>query len=368
MRAANCSITTEDFQMALASPGVQVTSMVFQAISLLTFILGVPGNGLVIWVLGTRLKLTETTVLFLNLSLADLFYLLFIPLRVTYAARHIDWPFGILLCKTDFFLSFLNMYASVFLLAAISMDRCLLVAWPMWYRRYRSMRNSTVVCLVMWMMAISLSAPYLFFADNRTLFNQSICFINYAPEEDEVEAKSLRQWREPTMIVVRFVFAFFIPVVVIVACYTLIGLRVSKMRFTNQARVYRITSLTVLVFFVNWSPYQLFSLASLLRYREPVCLFHPSVFVGYPVVYAFAYVNSCVNPILYVFVGGGFTRKLTQPIAAIFERAFNEELLSSSRRGPRRGTVLQPNFSTLKRGASLPSISCNENPDYGEGI
>ncbi|XP_078506743.1 chemerin-like receptor 2 [Lissotriton helveticus] len=360
----NCSVTIEDFERTVASGGVKATSAIFQTISVLTFILGVPGNGLVLWVLGVRLKMTETTILFLNLSVADFFYLLIVPLRVTYAARHFDWPFGGPLCKTDFFLSFLNMYASVFFLASVSLDRCLLVGWPMWYRRHRSMQTSVRVCFVIWMLAISLSAPYLFFADNQRLFNQSICFINYAPEEHKVGETHLREWREPTMIAVRFVFAFCIPVTIIIACYTHIGLRVRKMRLTNQNRVYRIAVLAVVMFFINWTPYQLFSLASLLRYAKPTCLFHPSVFLGYPVVYAFAYVNSCVNPILYVFVGGGFTRKLAQSLPAIFERAFNEELLSSSRRGTRKSPKLQPRSTQLKREATLPSVS--QNPAYSE--
>ncbi|XP_069089197.1 chemerin-like receptor 1 [Pleurodeles waltl] len=366
MHATNCSVTTEDFAKTVASLGVKATSGIFQTISVLTFILGVPGNGLVLWVLGVRMKLTETTILFLNLSIADFFYLLIVPLRITYAARQFAWPFGEALCKIDFFLAFLNMYASVFFLASVSLDRCLLVGWPMWYRRHRSMQTSVKVCSVVWLMSISLSAPYLFFADNQTLFNQSICFINYAPEEDKVGETGLREWREPTMIAVRFVFAFCIPVTIIIACYTHIGLRVRKMRLTNQSRVYRITVLTVLMFFINWTPYQLFSLGGLLLYAKPTCLFHPSVFLGYPVVYAFAYVNSCVNPILYVFVGGGFTRKLAQSLPAIFERAFNEELLSTSRRGTRKSPKLQPRSTQLKREATLPSISQKENPAYSE--
>ncbi|XP_030046203.1 G-protein coupled receptor 1 [Microcaecilia unicolor] len=323
MVLANCSINTKDFLLHWIK-AVLRSSFAFQAISILTFILGVPGNGLVLWMLGFRLPLTETTVFFLNLSLADFLYVLFVPLRVVYSNRLFDWPFGEFLCKMDFFVAFINMHASIFFLAMVSADRCLLVTMPVWYRKRRSKRFSYMACILVWLLSIVLCSPYLLFSSAQIMFNKTICFINYYPTVEN----TAYNWQEKTMVLVRFLIAFFIPIIMIISCYIIIGLRVRRMNLGNPARVYRIAIVTVLAFFINWTPYQIFSIISLFQNVKLNCSFHPSVFIGYPVVYAFAYINSCINPILYVYVGGGFTRKLLQSLVAVFEKAFNEDDLS----------------------------------------
>ncbi|XP_029431168.1 G-protein coupled receptor 1-like [Rhinatrema bivittatum] len=361
MVVVNCSISTEDFMATLDSQAVLGTSVVFQAISILTFILGVPGNGLVLWMLSFHVPLTETTLLYLNLSLADFFYVLFVPLRVVYSSRLFDWPFGDFLCKIDFFVAFLNMYASVFFLAVVSTDRCLLVTLPVWYRKRRSKRVSLLACIFVWLLSVMLCAPYLFYANAQIMFNRTICFINYDPRDEG----SMHGWREKTMVIIRLLMAFFLPVFIIISCYVVIGLRVRRMNLGNPARVYKIAIVTVLAFFINWTPYQLFSIISLFQNSELSCSFHPSVFVGYPVVYAFAYLNSCINPILYVFMGGGFTRKLVKSLAATFEKAFKEDdLLEKKRTG--RGLSFRPSLAKLSREASIPTLPQIVNPGFCE--
>nr|XP_033775336.1 G-protein coupled receptor 1-like [Geotrypetes seraphini] len=363
MVLANCSISTEDFLATLGSKAVMRSSVAFQVISILTFILGVPGNGLVLWMLGFRLPLTETTIFFLNLSLADFFYVLFVPLRVVYSNRLFDWPFGEFLCKVDFFVAFINMHASIFFLAVVSADRFLLVTRPVWYRQWRSKKISHMACILVWLLSIILCSPYLFFSSAQIMFKRTICFINYnLTNEDPAYG-----WQEKTMIIVRFLFAFLFPTIIIISCYIVIGLRVRRMNLGNPARVYRIAVVTVLAFFINWTPYQLFSIISLFQNAKLHCRFHPSVFIGYPVVYAFAYINSCINPILYVFVGGGFTRKLMQSLIAIFEKAFNDDDLSEKKRTG-RGLSIKHSLTKLSREASTPTLPPNVNPAFCEDL
>uniref|UniRef100_A0A8C6WPW5 G-protein coupled receptors family 1 profile domain-containing protein n=1 Tax=Neogobius melanostomus TaxID=47308 RepID=A0A8C6WPW5_9GOBI len=48
------------------------------------------------------------------------------------------WPFGLLLCKLTYFMFNFNMYSSVFLLVLISVDRFVMVMFPVWSRNHRS--------------------------------------------------------------------------------------------------------------------------------------------------------------------------------------------------------------------------------------
>ncbi len=93
----------------------------------LAFVLGVVGNGIVIWVTGFKMKRTVNTVWFLNLAVADFLFTAFLPLSVSYTAMDFHWPFGQFMCKFNSTLGFLNMFASVYILVVISIDRCVSV-------------------------------------------------------------------------------------------------------------------------------------------------------------------------------------------------------------------------------------------------
>lgn len=98
----------------------------------LIFLLGILGNGAVIWVTSFELRRTVNGVWFLNLSVANLLCCLTLPFLALLLARDHHWPLGRFACKLLPSLTILNMFASILLLMAISADRCALVTWPVW--------------------------------------------------------------------------------------------------------------------------------------------------------------------------------------------------------------------------------------------
>ncbi|CAJ0922918.1 unnamed protein product [Ranitomeya imitator] len=76
----------------------------------LTLLLGTLGNGLVIWIAIFRMKKTVNVIWFLNLSIVDLFFVLFLPLRIIYMANGFNWLFGNFMCKFSSMVAFINLY------------------------------------------------------------------------------------------------------------------------------------------------------------------------------------------------------------------------------------------------------------------
>lgn len=94
----------------------------------LIFLLGTVGNSLVLAVLLRNGQMnTKTTNLFiLNLAVADLCFIVFcVPFQATIYTLD-EWVFGPVVCKVVHFVIFLTMYASIFTLAAVSLDRCVM--------------------------------------------------------------------------------------------------------------------------------------------------------------------------------------------------------------------------------------------------
>ncbi|KAL3980935.1 C-X-C chemokine receptor type 3 [Sarotherodon galilaeus] len=297
------------------------------------FVLGVLGNGVVIWVTGFKMKKTVNTVWYLNLAVADFLFTAFLPLSVTYLASGFHWPFGKFMCKLNTTISSLNMFASVYILVVISVDRCVSVVWPIWAQNHRNVRRASYVSLCVWVVALILSAPYFIFRDTEKVSeNQILCFSNYA------------------MTITRFLLGFVVPFTVIVLCYAVIIHRLRRNRtLANQSsRPFKIIAAIIITFFLCWAPFHIMGLIEMatnipsllscvMIVIAPVGLPIVSraiknseilkgiIPIGIPIATSLAFLNSCLNPLLYVFMGQDFKDKVRKSILNVLESAFQEE-------------------------------------------
>ncbi|XP_013872039.1 chemokine-like receptor 1 [Austrofundulus limnaeus] len=304
----------------------------------LAFVLGVLGNGVVIWVTGFKMKKTVNTVWFLNLAVADFLFTAFLPLSVTYTAMDFHWPFGKFMCKLNTTISFLNMFASVYILVVISVDRCVSVVWPVWAQNHRNVQKASSVSLCVWALALILSAPYFVFRDTGPSYhNEDIinCFNNFA-FSDDYETPSvirLRLFRHQAMTITRCVLGFVIPFTVIVSCYAVIIHRLSRNRTlaSHSSRPFKIIAAIIVTFFLCWAPFHIMGLIELVHHMTNYAneTFDHIVMIGVPIATSLAFLNSCMNPLLYVFMGQDFKDKVRKSILKVLETAFQEEVSRS---------------------------------------
>ncbi|XP_040899780.1 chemokine-like receptor 1 [Toxotes jaculatrix] len=304
----------------------------------LAFFLGVLGNGVVIWVTGFKMKKTVNTVWFLNLAVADFLFTAFLPLGVTYTAMDFHWPFGNFMCKLNSTISFLNMFASVYILVVISVDRCVSVVWPVWAQNHRSVRRASYVSLGVWVLALILSAPNFIFRDTTpSNSNEDAirCFNNFALSDDyDTESvKQLRHFRHQAMIITRFILGFVVPFTVIVSCYAVIihHLRRNRTLANQSSRPFKIIAAVITTFFLCWAPYHIMTLIEMVHHTTDSSneiLYHVTA-IGVPIATSLAFLNSCLNPLLYVFMGQDFKDKVRKSILNVLETAFQEEVSRS---------------------------------------
>lgn len=114
---------------------IRVISLVVYS---LTFLLGVPGNIFVVYIAGMKMKRTVNTIWFLNLATADLLCCLSIPFSMAEILLDHHWPYGSVMCKILPSVIVINMFASVFTLNLISLDRFIQVITPVWAQNHRS--------------------------------------------------------------------------------------------------------------------------------------------------------------------------------------------------------------------------------------
>ncbi|XP_039586777.1 C5a anaphylatoxin chemotactic receptor 1-like, partial [Passer montanus] len=110
------------------------------------FLLGVLGNGAVLWVTAAELRRTVNGVWFSHLALADLLSCLALPFLAVPLTTDHHWPLGAAACKVLPSLTVLAMFSSVLLLTAISADRCALVTRPVWCHNRRTPALAAAAC------------------------------------------------------------------------------------------------------------------------------------------------------------------------------------------------------------------------------
>nr|XP_055053761.1 chemerin-like receptor 1 [Misgurnus anguillicaudatus] len=278
-------------------------------IYLVILVIGVIGNGLVIFVTGYKMKTTVNSIWFLNLAIADILYILFLVCRVFLIFSNYNWPFGDM-CKWALFVMTLNMFASVFFLTVISVDRCLCTWFVVWAQNKRTLVKARIICVFVWILSIYCSRPSIYIYSSIKIYGGFKCFYSVNKHMSQLTAK--------------FVVGFLIPFLIIVSSYTAIGVRVKRLKTGKQLRVYRIISV-ILAFFICWFPFhvQQLCLISSVSYNWSYSA-RKKLHAAFPFVDGLVYVNSCLNPILYVFMCDEYKKKLKKSLLLVFKGAFIE--------------------------------------------
>ncbi|KAM9299487.1 chemerin-like receptor 1 [Gastrophryne carolinensis] len=278
------------------------------------FLVGTVGNGLVIWFTTFRMKRTVSSVWFLSLAIADFILSLFQPVDVIYIALG-HWPLGDFMCRLYSFVITLNLSTSVLQLSVISLDRCISIVFPFWSRAHRTMRLAFKVTLVVWILALAFSLPYFILGDTRYLDKKEVCYID--PNMDREELRY-------TGNVMRFIIFFVVPFIIIVFSYAVIYWRIQRQSTVTSSKPFRMIATVIVCFFICWFPFHVFSL---MKQFSPYSLdnYFDAIDIGYEISVGLSYLNSCINPPLYVFFGQDFKEKCWPSVQSALRKAFNED-------------------------------------------
>ncbi|KAL3980936.1 tripartite motif-containing protein 35 [Sarotherodon galilaeus] len=316
--------TAPVYQYAELRHSLNIMSAIFLS---LAFVLGVPGNGVVIWVAGFKMKKTVNAVWFLNLAVADFFFCAFLPIAAPYLLQS-HWPFGQVMCKLNTALRSLNVSVSVWILVVISVDRCVSVVWPVWAHNHRNVRKASYVSLCIWMVNLIMSIGFVFFIETKEMNDTKakiICFNKFTLHDDFKPSSFIQ-----LTLVNRFLLGFAVPFSVIVSCYAVIihRLRRSSTLARQSSHTFEIITAIIIAFFLCWAPIRIMDLILLEKHRSTTTsgtLVYVLV-IGIPLARCLTYLNSCLNPLLYVFMGQDFKNQVHKSIHNILETAFQEEV------------------------------------------
>uniref|UniRef100_A0A8C9PB91 MAS related GPR family member D n=1 Tax=Spermophilus dauricus TaxID=99837 RepID=A0A8C9PB91_SPEDA len=166
-------------EQALSGSQVDALHVVYLAASSLamfTSVCGAAGNGAVVWLLSVGVQRTPFCVYMLNLAVADLLFLLCMASVLTLETPSLadsHTKVHEVVRRVMYF----AYTASLSLLTAISVQRCLSVLFPLWYKCRRPRHLSTVVCSLLWALALLMNTLTTLFCLRFWRHDEGRCFM-----------------------------------------------------------------------------------------------------------------------------------------------------------------------------------------------
>ncbi|XP_044160298.1 C-X-C chemokine receptor type 2-like [Bufo gargarizans] len=263
------------------------------------FLLNVVGNSLVILVLCyNRLKRSSTDIYLLNLALADLLFSITLPFWAAYKSS--EWTFGIAMCKIISILQEVNFYSGVFFLACISVDRYLAIVHATEFFTKKKLWVK-ILTIAIWIISFGLSIPTIWFRD---------VFVSH--KRGAVCHENLEENTEDWMLNIRIgrhVMGFFIPLLIMLFCYGFVIKTLIQTRNSQKQRAMKVILAVFFVFLICWLPHNITVMVDSLMRKKHInetCLLRNQLDTALYITEVFGFTHSCINPILYAFIGHKF--------------------------------------------------------------
>uniref|UniRef100_A0A3Q2XVY2 Vasopressin V2 receptor n=1 Tax=Hippocampus comes TaxID=109280 RepID=A0A3Q2XVY2_HIPCM len=300
------------------------------------------GNSFVLWVLLRRRKHNAPMHVFMvNLCVADLVVAFFqvLPQLIWDITDKFQGPD--FLCRSIKYLQIVGMFASSYMIVAMTVDRHHAICCPLQAYRSGAVSRWNTPVMVAWGLALVLSIPQVF------IFSRS----EVSPGEFECWGHFAEVWGLKAYITWMTVAVFLLPALIITICQIRIfreihnniylksertvmaELKRKEILFRFQSfsitkamsKTVRMTLVIVLVYTVCWSP---FFIVQLWAAWDPNS---PSQGVAFTILMLLASLNSCTNPWIYTAFSSSVSREL-------------QHLLHCGSRAGRRGSL--PDDST----------------------
>ncbi|XP_048831704.1 platelet-activating factor receptor isoform X2 [Brienomyrus brachyistius] len=238
---------------------------VFPIFYSLVFIFGLIANCYALYILRNIRDVkavNEVRIYMTNLTVADLLFVITLPLWIDYYNQRGNWRFQEAMCRVSGALFFINTYCSILFLAVISFNRYWVVTRPLSAATSDHWGRGVLVSLMIWVFTVLASIPYLIQDGVVNDKGISRCFEGYQ-ESDESRKCFLVTTH---FLIISFFFVVFLMVVI---CNLLIirallvppvaphGTRVSVRSSGLKSRALGMVTVVLVVFVVCFVPHHL---------------------------------------------------------------------------------------------------------------
>ncbi|XP_007536251.1 proto-oncogene Mas [Erinaceus europaeus] len=260
--------------------------------------LGFVENGVLLWFLCFRMNRNPFTVYITHLSIADISLLFCIFILAVDYALEFELTSGYYYTSTTLSVTFMFGYnTGLYLLTAISVERCLSVLYPIWYRCHRPKHQSAFICALLWVLSCLVT---------------TMEYVMCIEKVDHPEAHC----RVVDIFIATLSFLVFTPLMLVSSIILVV--KIHKSPGTSQSsKLYLVIMVTVIIFLIFAMP---------MRF---LYLFFSEYWTTFRNLHHFSLlcctINSSANPCIYFFVGSSRKKRFKESLKVVLTRAFKDE-------------------------------------------
>uniref|UniRef100_A0A4W3HV88 G-protein coupled receptor 54-like n=1 Tax=Callorhinchus milii TaxID=7868 RepID=A0A4W3HV88_CALMI len=307
----------------------------------LIMLTGMIGNSLVIHIITKHRQMrTATNFYIVNLAATDIIFLVCcVPFTASLYPLP-SWIFGDFMCKFVNYLQQVTVQATCITLTAMSADRCYATVYPLKSLLHRTPKVAMVVSTCIWLGSFALSTPIVIYQKIEKGYwygPRTYCAEDFPSVT-----------HQKGFILYHFLTAYLLPLLTISLCYSFMVKRVgqpvvepvdnnyqvqllSERTIAMRSKISKMVMVIVLLFMICWGPIQLFILFQ---------GFYPKFQANYETykiktwANCMSYANSCINPIVYGFMGASFRKTFKKAFPFMFRKRVRDISMAS-------GTLMQ---------------------------
>ncbi|XP_050992278.1 free fatty acid receptor 2-like [Labeo rohita] len=235
-------------------------------INIITFLIGFPNTVLAFCSCIRKIhsKPLPIDIFMLNLTVSDLIFLTFLPVKIKEAADDMVWNMPYILCHFNMFMVFIPLHTTSLFLAAISAERYVCVRFPVKYKSQRRNLYTILICVAIWVLVIIV----IVFAHEAAYTNPEKkeplrCYRDFTPTQ-------LRNLNEVRLAVLGL-FSL-TPFIIYCFCYINVIHILLKLPLINRCRRLRAIGLalgTFLLWTVCYAPISVSYIVGYIRKEDP---------------------------------------------------------------------------------------------------
>lgn len=315
----------------------------------LSFLVGAPGNLLVIWtILGHIKNRSHTVVLILNLAVADLLVLITLPLWIYSLA--FSWVFGEAFCKAMVYIINACMYSSVFLITLLGVERFVAIRHPFVSVGWQRQKAFHKVLVALWICAFLFSIPII----------QTQVVGKSSGEEHCLYREYTSTTQELVSVLLETLVGYILPFSILVVCYSCLYSRITQMSFKSKRKSTVLITSVVIVFAICWTPHHIGNILDLIilatedSLRDMAERLESIRSTMIFIAGAMVFISSTVNPLLYLCAARSFRNSMRETgIQKLFQH------LSSTSRGEGNKEL---SFVSKHHSRQTKSLECVSEP------
>uniref|UniRef100_A0A8D2CPL0 G-protein coupled receptors family 1 profile domain-containing protein n=1 Tax=Sciurus vulgaris TaxID=55149 RepID=A0A8D2CPL0_SCIVU len=280
----------------------KLTTVFLPIVYTIVFAVGLPSNGIALWVFLFRTKKKHPAVVYMaNLALADLLSVIWFPLKIAYHINGNNWIYGESLCKVLIGFFYGNMYCSILFMTCLSVQRYWVIVNPMVHTRKKA--NIAIgISLGIWLLILLVTIPL--YVMKQTIY---IPALNITTCHDVL----------PEEVLVGDMFNYFLslaigvfmfPAFLTASAYVLMirTLQSSAMDEHSEKKRQRAIKLIVTVLAMYLICFTPSNLLLVVHYFLIKSRGQSHVYALYIVALCLSTLNSCIDPFVYYFVSQDF--------------------------------------------------------------